>query len=90
MADSFHSKNIILGYSQLVMPNHRMGKEDAKKRHETDKVPLSESAKSSYDKIKSKAPRKASKCSKCGSEEHTARICKMPRKRKRKAVSVAD
>ena len=70
--------------------SHRMGKEDAKKRHVTDNVPLSESAKSTYDKIKSKAPRKPSKCSKCGSEEHTARNCNMPRKRKRKAVSVVD
>ena len=49
--------------------SHRMGKEDAKKRHVTDKVPLSESAKSTYDKIKSKAPRKPSKCLKCGSED---------------------
>jgi len=63
----------------------RTDKIDSRKAHKTDKVPVSESAKSSVSQL-----RKVPCCSSCGLPGHTRKICKMPLPGKRKVEDLLD
>ena len=59
------------------------GKVDARKLHQSGKVPLTES-------VKSKAPRKVSTCSVCKQLGHRSNSCRMPPETKRPNIEHCD
>ena len=71
-----------------------MGKDDAKKRHRSEKVALHESAKSSVSASEggssAQKVRKTTRCGRCNCEGHTARTCSKPPLKKRKRVGLTD
>ena len=59
----------------------RTGKDDAKKRHKSEKVDLRKSGKASV---------KAKKCQKCGDPDHTTSFCNLPKLKKRGRAELVD
>ena len=61
-----------------------MGKESAKKEcHRSSKVPMEESA-------KAQKPKPPKMCGNCKQQGHTARLCPMPKQKKRTNVEILD
>lgn len=89
-SESFHNYRTLAKMTK----SHRMGKDDAKKRHRSEKVALHESAKSSVSASEggssAQKVRKTTRCGRCNCEGHTARTCSMPPLKKRKRVGLTD
>ena len=81
-ADKFKESRCIAKMTRDKM----MGKVSKRRRHRSEKKPLSESAKSRVGK---KPARNPSKCSTCVQLGHNCKKCQLPQMRKRKAVDLA-
>ena len=67
-----------------------MGKVDKRKMHKSDKVPLTESAKSNVGKSAGKKKGCPRKCSNCHQPGHTSARCQMPPAGKRPVSDLVD